>query len=136
MSINDLENIIQNLEQILIHLQRQSVDFFPDQQFEVVDFESTVVAGAIKDIKTAKYASEFNNGISDLRLQQDILENRAKHLEQLFIKNYNAQVEEALVSVNLDILHTKKEIHNRRHQDVNIVLNENSNQLLEKYQLL
>lgn len=136
MSINDLENIIQNLEQILIHLQRQSVDFFPDQQFEIVDFESTVVAGAIKDVKTAKYASEFNNGILDLVLQQELLENRARHLEHLFIKNYNAQVEEALIGVHVDILHTKKEIHDRRHQDVNIVLNENSNKLLEKYQLL
>lgn len=132
----ELEQTISHLEKISQQLHVQAVAFFPDQEFLSLDAESASVLEAVSDIKRCINMVEFNSGITALRFQLEFLEARHRQLEEFFITEDGAQLVQSVLSLQHDILQTKRDIHIRRHQDVNIVLDEKSNKLLEKYQLI
>lgn len=117
-------------------MEKRSLEFFPGNEFIPLDTDIVLLGQAIKDIKVSIATTRFNLGITDLEFQLECLNSRIKQLERYFFKETTTQLEEGLIDLQLDILHTKKDIDNRRYLEVNIILDEMTNKLLEKYQLL
>ena len=135
-SIAQLEDAVSHLEKICTEIHTQAKEFFPDETFMQLDSECSTILEAINSLSTSIYLAKFNNGIVSLEFQLARLQKRYQQLENYFIKDADAIVDESLLSVHYDIVQTKKEIHIKRHQEVNILLDEVVNQLLEKYQLI
>lgn len=132
----DLEQAVSHLEIISKQLHTQALEFYPGEEFATLDRENVEVLEAISDIKRSLDLIRINNGLTDLEHQKHRLETRQQQLEDFFMETSDDFLNNSLMSLHSDIMQTKKELHIKRHQEVNIVLNETTNKLLERYQLI